>query len=82
MPPRSRGRYRPPRRRPPRRAAPQQVDTEAAEQATAVRERPSKVTLSDSTTVPELSELINMSSVGGNRRTFPPRNSNQHQRGS
>ncbi len=61
MPPRSRGRYRPPRRRPPRRAAPQQVDTEAAEQATAVRERPSKVTLSDSTTVPELSELINMS---------------------
>ncbi len=63
MPPRSRsGRYRPPRRRPPgRRTGPQQEAPGAAEQATAVQERPSKVTLSDSTTVPELSELINMS---------------------
>lgn len=63
MPPRSRsGRYRRPRRRPSgRRTGPQQEDPGAAEQATAVQERPSKVTLSDSTTVPELSELINMS---------------------
>ncbi len=62
MPPRSRsGRYRPPRRRPGRRAGPSQEAPGVAEQATAVQERPSRVTLSDSTTVPELSELINMS---------------------
>jgi DNA-binding Lrp family transcriptional regulator len=34
---------------------------ETTEQVTAVQERPARVTLSDSTTVPELSELINMS---------------------
>lgn len=60
MPPRSRSwRPRPPRRRPARRQ-PQRGDADTPEQVVAVPERPSTVILSDSTTVPELSELVNM----------------------
>ncbi len=60
MPPRSRSsRPRPARRRPARRQ-PQRGDADTPEQVVAVPERPATVILSDSTTVPELSELVNM----------------------
>ena len=60
MPPRSRSsRPRPARRRPARRQ-PQRDGADTPEQVVAAPERPATVTLSDSTTVPELSELVNM----------------------